>query len=782
MAQLIGPDEDVRLAYALVNGLLRSAAGSTGRICTDEAMTSAPAGLLYASDDSAVPVSGGAAVVTVDQYSKWPRLKYPDGIKVLYGSVNGGPVMRLPADDADRIGDVEDRVADLEAGGAVTPHAVSHGDGGSDEVIVAESQVTGLTAALAAHAAAIAASQPADGDLTAIAALSPSNDDFVQRKAGAWTNRTPAQVRTDLGVAAGATPGFLGAWDSGTAYVAGESVVYGDAVYGAVAGSTNVAPVAVSNLISGTPAELTVSDGGDYEMGIRFTVSRKLRLTHLVFYKSSLQANAPHTLKLWDTSVSTTTPIVSTSSSGELTGTTGVVAAPCVADLVAGRTYIVTLTTGLGSDTGYVRTTGVSLPITVGSVTADTFLFSTTIGSVASVTTGTTNFFVWPRVEEPASSSWSLEGRADPVAGGTGTLAAWGDPRIVGAAQSAAVTASLALKAGIITVTAVKTTTYTAGANELVQCDCTAGGFTVTLPAASTAGQVVVIKRTEFGGNTLTVQRAGSDTIGTGAATSTTLVSTEGLWLQSNGAGVWMIASQSQSLTALDSRYVRPTIVDVKGDLIVATGADVVARLAVGADGKALIADASAAAGVAWMPHEPGDVITAGEFVPARRWANQTANALPASGTVAFGYWTADKTEAITTVTTYTGNTAAGATPTLCRVGIYSVAANGDLTLITATTNDTALWAATFSTYAKALAATFNKVAGVRYATGILIVSGAAIPLMVSASYGGSVVQSATSGVAPAIVTNLTGQTDLPSSVAVGSLSANRIAYLCRLT
>lgn len=48
--------------------------------------------------------------------------------------------------------------------------------------------------------AADAALQPLDSDLTAIAAISPSNDDIIQRKAGAWTNRTMAQVRTDLGV------------------------------------------------------------------------------------------------------------------------------------------------------------------------------------------------------------------------------------------------------------------------------------------------------------------------------------------------------------------------------------------------------------------------------------------------------------------------------------------------------------------------------------------------------------------------------------------------------
>lgn len=45
---------------------------------------------------------------------------------------------------------------------------------------------------------ALDAKQAIDSDLTAIAGLSPANDDIMQRKAGAWTNRTPAQVKSDL--------------------------------------------------------------------------------------------------------------------------------------------------------------------------------------------------------------------------------------------------------------------------------------------------------------------------------------------------------------------------------------------------------------------------------------------------------------------------------------------------------------------------------------------------------------------------------------------------------
>ncbi len=40
--------------------------------------------------------------------------------------------------------------------------------------------------------------QPLDVDLTDIAALAPADDSLVQRKAGAWSGRTPAQVKIDL--------------------------------------------------------------------------------------------------------------------------------------------------------------------------------------------------------------------------------------------------------------------------------------------------------------------------------------------------------------------------------------------------------------------------------------------------------------------------------------------------------------------------------------------------------------------------------------------------------
>lgn len=47
--------------------------------------------------------------------------------------------------------------------------------------------------------------QDLDADLTTIAGLSPTNDDVLQRKGGAWANRTMAQLLTDLSAAGGVT-------------------------------------------------------------------------------------------------------------------------------------------------------------------------------------------------------------------------------------------------------------------------------------------------------------------------------------------------------------------------------------------------------------------------------------------------------------------------------------------------------------------------------------------------------------------------------------------------
>lgn len=50
----------------------------------------------------------------------------------------------------------------------------------------------------AAAARTLISAQALDSDLTAIAGITPANDDIIQRKAGAWVNRSVAQVMADL--------------------------------------------------------------------------------------------------------------------------------------------------------------------------------------------------------------------------------------------------------------------------------------------------------------------------------------------------------------------------------------------------------------------------------------------------------------------------------------------------------------------------------------------------------------------------------------------------------
>ena len=118
-----------------------------------------------------------------------------------------------------------------------------------------------LTAGLAGINTTLSNKQGLDSDLTAIAGLSPSNDDVIQRKAGAWANRTIAQLATDLSASAlqpkdadltaiaGLTPSAndmlefkSGAWANRTlAQVIADLAIVGDAIGYLYNGSAYVA-------------------------------------------------------------------------------------------------------------------------------------------------------------------------------------------------------------------------------------------------------------------------------------------------------------------------------------------------------------------------------------------------------------------------------------------------------------------------------------------------------------------------------------------------------------
>lgn len=167
------------------------------------------------------------------------------------------------------------------------------------------------------------------------------------------------------------------------------------------------------------------------------------------------------------------------------------------------------------------------------------------------------------------------------------------------------------------------------------------------------------------------------------------------------------------------------------------------------------------------LPPDQGEFTTEPSY-----WSGGGANVLPSSQQLILVFFTAKRTETIAGITMYTSSQAAAATPTIARMAIYDVASNGDIALNSSTPNDTTLFAATSTAYQKNFSAPFNKVAGRRYAAGVLGVNAGAMP-----SFQGHFVVSAVasiigSGTGAYARRNgfIAGQADLPANVAAGSI------------
>lgn len=107
-------------------------------------------------------------------------------------------------------------------------------------------------------------------------------------------------------------------------------------------------------------------------------------------------------------------------------------------------------------------------------------------------------------------------------------------------------------------VTAVKTAAYTAARAELVRCDATDGGFTVTLPSAPQEGSPVVVKKIDSTINTILVQRSGTDTFNTDPGPTLLELSTPGETVALEYlSGIWHVMGHGFTKPGLDERYVR---------------------------------------------------------------------------------------------------------------------------------------------------------------------------------------------------------------------------------
>lgn len=155
-----------------------------------------------------------------------------------------------------------------------------------------------------------------------------------------------------------------------------------------------------------------------------------------------------------------------------------------------------------------------------------------------------------------------------------------------------------------------------------------------------------------------------------------------------------------------------------------------------------------------------GNSIASGTETMARTVARDQSIA-PVTQELILTYFTARKSETVNNVRVNTGNTAAAATPTLCRIGLYSVDGAGNLTLVASTANDTTLFAGTFTVYTRAFSVGYALVAGSRYALGLLVVSAAAMPKFGGIFPGGGV--NAEIAIAPQLAGHITAQADLPA-------------------
>lgn len=812
MARLLGPDEAYRIVY-LTNGTVR-AQGKTVRVWADEAATAA-ADLLTVGGQ-AVPVVDGAAQLTVDGYSKIPRFQFPDGVDVVYVSVNGGPVVPVYADQDTRVDALTARVTAVEAGGA------------GDTLLVHRAGAETITGVKTFSVAPIVP--------TPSGATEAASKGYADGVGTAVTNAAAADATTKANAAQAAAAAALTAHNNDTTAVHGipdtQILARGAAtlrpivplyVYPATAGvgtdwedMWDTPPgggMVIANPNTG-PGLITNSD---YAAAIAASQAAGMRVLGYVSLDSGggpgsrAQATVTADIDLWHTLYpgidGVFLDVAPTGANGDKIAYFAAVCAHGRAAGGGGQVVVVNPGTHPLTD-DYVAPADI-VCTWEGDLVGNSYLAATVPGYaeawyhahpaskychlVYGVDDAAEAQQVadhcaalgarWCYTTQAPASSWNALAtywtqqvailqaarvKVDPL-----------DRRAhVGRLTTAEVAGVQPLDADLTTIAALAPADDTvmqrkAGAWAartpaqvktdlvLVKGDVGLGNVDNTSDASkpvSTAAQTALNAKLTAASNLSDVANAGTSRTNLGLGDSAT---------RAVGTGAGQVLSADT--------------IDAKGDLLAGTAADTAARLAVGSSGRLLMADAAAASGLSYAAAGLSDVITSGEFCMDRRHATNNNLTMGGSGWMHFMGWTADKTETVATVTTYTGSVAAGATPTLCRVGIYEVDALGNMTLVASIANDTTLWSVVFTPYQRTLSSAWSKVAGRRYAFATLIVSGAAMPQMQGALYGATGTMSTIMGVLPMGTSSLTGQADLPASVAVGSLTANRVALLGRM-
>jgi len=165
------------------------------------------------------------------------------------------------------------------------------------------------------------------------------------------------------------------------------------------------------------------------------------------------------------------------------------------------------------------------------------------------------------------------------------------------------------------------------------------------------------------------------------------------------------------------------------------------------------------------------NLLDSGEAIYPRMLVSSNA-VTSASQRLRLIYFRARRSGTVTGIRSISGGTAAGATPSLCKIGVYTVDPDTyAATLAAATANDTSLWSAANTEYAVALASSLTTAAGSLYAWATLCVTTAATPTLTGQA--GPAGMAATSVRGTPVAGFVDGQTDLPSTIALASLTGS---------
>ena len=163
---------------------------------------------------------------------------------------------------------------------------------------------------------------------------------------------------------------------------------------------------------------------------------------------------------------------------------------------------------------------------------------------------------------------------------------------------------------------------------------------------------------------------------------------------------------------------------------------------------------------------------TSGIETFSRLFANSNTITV-ATGTVKLTYFTADAALTVGNLKVVTGTTgSSGTAPTLCKLGLYSVAANGDLALIASSANDVTMFGAATSEVIRAVTTPAAVAQGARLALAVLVVSTGTLPQLAGATPSITLL-----ALDKRLYGQISGQTDLPATWTTGVATSNTVHY-----